>query len=126
MVFYRITTIDDNLINTKSVEIDFTTRDNAALIHDCNVEDLDEVLELKNQFYDESDSSIRWMGVCCCDSIEALAGYVGGWYVSEEAISDKVVIAFEGDWLDSCAEGDVVIPKRIITTYPIEILIELL
>ena len=126
--YYRVANTNENIFETSSVEL-------AEELHNISVEEilemygvedteeLDEALE-DHLYFDEDGhfgAGIYYNGVCCSDSIEALKSYFS---LGSKGLEDSVIFVFEGDYMGSCNDGDVVIPTKLIETLDVSILDE--
>ena len=125
-MYYRVGNKNENLLETASVEL-ATELHNVSLeeiFETYGVEDegeLEEVLEDELFFDSEGHfgAGIYYNGVCCCESLEALKSYFG---VGVDSLDDSVVFVFEGDWMGSCNDGEVVNPTKLVEALNIEVL----
>ena len=88
-----------------------------------DIESLEEVLPDELFFDPEGHfgAGIYYNGVCCCESIDDLKSYFG---VGVDALGGSVIFVFEGDWMGSCNDGEVVIPTELIETLSVDMLVE--
>ena len=126
-MYFRVGNRNENLLETVSVEI-------AVELH--GYEDADDLLasmgygdpedgETDALFWDEDGhfgSGFYYAGVCCCDSLEALKGYFHTSVLGTDTLKDACVFVFEGDWVDSCNDGEVVNPTKLLAILDTEVL----
>ena len=126
-MYYRVGNRNENLLETASVEI-------AVGLHDF--EDADDLLasmgyddpedgETDALFWDEDGhfgEGFYYAGVCCCESLDDLKAYFNTVLLGTDALKDACVFVFDGDWVDSCNDGEVVNPTKLVETLNIEAL----
>ena len=126
MAYFRVGNKKENLLETTSVElaVELHNITPEEIFETYGVEDEDELEDaLEDELFFDPDghfgAGIYYNGVCCCESIEDLKNYFG---TGVNALNDSVVFVFEGDWMGSCNDGEVVNPTKLIETLPIEVL----
>lgn len=126
MKYFRVANKKENIFETTSVELseevnNISTEEIFEMYGVDNEEDLNDLLD-DHLFFDEDGhfgAGIYYNGVCCSDSIESLKSYFS---LGSEALEDSVVFVFEGDWMGSCNDGEVVNPTKLIEILSISIL----
>lgn len=125
-IYWRVGRKDENPIETCSVEIatglgfdsveDLLEVVGYASVEDCE-ENLDDVM-----FWDDDGhlgAGIYYNGVCCSSSLAELAKYFRN---TADGLSESIIFVFEGEWIGSCNDGDVVIPTKVLATFDTSIL----
>lgn len=109
--FWRYTTSDDKL-DGYSIEVADIDRAFAATVHNCSMDELDDVLGEIGLFYDEEAKAIKHRGICCCDDPDVLLQYMQSVPLEVEG---HVVAVFEGRYGDSyISDGDMAIMEYVI------------
>lgn len=126
-MYFRVGNRNENILEATSVEV-------AVELH--GFEDADDLLvslgfdgpedgETESLFWDEDGhfgAGFYYAGVCCTESLDALADYFSTAVLGTNALKDAVVFVFEGEWLDSCNDGEVVNPTKLLAILDPEIL----
>ena len=125
MTYYRVANASENLFETASVEIaeelnNISKEEIFEMYGVDNEDDLNNLLE-DHLFFTEGHfgAGIYYNGVCCCESLESLRSY---FTLGSEGLEDSVIFVFEGDWIGSCNDGEVVDPTQLIETLSVSIL----
>lgn len=125
-MYYRVADANENIFEHCSVELaeelNNITSENIFEMYDVdNEDDLNDTLE--DHLWFDSDghfgAGIYYNGVCCCDSLEALKSYFS---LGSQGLGGSVIFVFQGDYMGSCNDGDVVNPTKIVETLDISIL----
>lgn len=125
--YYRVADKNENIFETCSAEI-------AEKLNNISEEEIFEMYGVEDEvdlndclddelFFDPEGhlgAGIYYNGVCCCDSIESLKSYFR--LGSEGLPEGSVVFVFEGEWMGSCNDGEVVNPTQLIETLDVSIL----
>ena len=128
-MYYRVASKNENLLETASVEIavDAHGFENAdELLKTLGVDDPEDA-ETDSLFWDDEGhfgAGLYYAGVCCCESLEELKAYFNTSILGTDALKDSCIFVFDGDWVDSCNDGEVVNPTEIIEVLQIEVLQE--
>ena len=123
-MYFRVGNKNENILEVASVEVAVESHgyENAdELLTMMGYEDSEDG-ETESLFWDENGhfgAGFYYPGVCCTDSIEALSSYFRN---TTEGLDDAAVFVFEGDWVDSCNDGDVVNPTKLLAILDTEIL----
>ena len=126
-MYFRVGNKNENLLETASVEIAVEAHgfeDAAELLETLGVDDPEDA-ETDSLFWDDEGhfgAGLYYTGVCCCDSLEALKSYFNTGTLGTDALKDACVFVFEGDWVDSCNDGEVVNPTEILEKLNINVL----
>ena len=126
-MYYRVGNKNEKILEATSVEIAMESHGFKS------VEDLLEAVCAKTTEDAETDSmfwkddghfgpGLYYAGVCCSDSLEDLASYFDVGTLGVNHLNDSVIFVFEGDWVDSCNDGDVVNPTKLIEILDVDIL----
>ena len=117
-VFWRVADRHVDLFNTNSVEVSSEHIDD-YIEAAGSFEKLESEMERYGTYYDAKGHLGRgfyWEGVCCSDSLKALSNYFN-------RIAPKnghnVIFVFEGEAIDSCTDGIVAKPTKIIAMLPV-------
>lgn len=115
-IFYRMTSKDDDLINTKSIELPsdlFSKKQALEMLNATDEDDLPETLHWIE------GKGLVYNGVCAAGTPDYMREYIrsSGVDIDDE---DTVVVKFEGDYIGSCSDGDVVKPSNIIKKWNIK------
>ena len=126
MAYYRVGDEKENIFETCSVELATdlhgVTEDEIFELYGVSDEDeLNDALDTHLWFDSEGHfgAGIYYNGVCCAESLENLKSYFSG---SSRGLQGSVVFVFDGDYMGSCNDGDVVNPTRLIETLSVEVL----
>ena len=126
-MYYRLGNKTENIFLTASVEIAMELgcfKDKNELLEMLGAETPEDA-ETESLFWDDDGffgAGLYYPGVCCCDSLESLASYFNVSVLGTDHLVGSVIFEFEGDWVDSCNDGDVVNPTKIIAVHDVAIL----
>ena len=127
-MYYRVANPNENIFEACSVEIaeklnNISAEDIFEMYGVADEESLEDILPDELFFDPEGHfgAGLYYNGVCCCNSLDALKIYFGG---NAEGLEASVIFVFEGEWMGSCNDGDVVIPTKLTETLSVEVLDE--
>lgn len=118
-LYFRITSPEDNL-DGNSVETANVTREEAAELFSVPVEEIDDTLEERELYYSDEKKGIYWNGICSTDTIEGMIEYFRLEEGNITAMQDLELVIFEGDWLESCGDGELVQKTKILERIPVK------
>lgn len=130
MTYFRVANKEENILETTSVEIaenlnNISVEEIFEMYGVDNEDDLNDIIQYDEMHFDADGhfgAGIYYNGVCCSESLEELASYFNVDTLGTDHLSDSVVFEFEGVHVDSCNDGEVVNPTKVIAKHDISIL----
>ena len=113
-LFYRVTVKEDDLVNTRSIELPSTIFSKEEALEMNNVGD---EADLPSVMYWDAIVGLVYDGVCAVRSRQSMRQYIRA--ANIDFHKELVVVEFEGEDIGSCSDGVVVKPSRIIEKFDI-------
>jgi len=113
--FYRVTSKEDDLINTKSVELPASLFTKKEALEMLNVRDEDDLPETLHWI---KGKGLCYDGVCAVSDPDWMREYLRSSGLDQDD-EGAVVVKFEGEDIGSCSDGVVVKPSRIIKKWSV-------
>ena len=125
-MYYRVADENENIFEACSVELatdlhGVTEEEIFELYGVSDEDELNDALDDHLWFDTEGHfgAGIYYNGVCCAESLESLKSYFNH---SSQGLDGSAIFVFEGDYMGSCNDGDVVNPTSLIEVLPVETL----